>query len=125
MYLAFLIIGVAGFIVTLTIANGEYANLSSSFALPIIMGGMFTAFSKNPLLTFNEKHLEVKLAPAASRVFLKKSDFKSVTVSKKKIIIESSVRKPLKIHLSLFEETDQSKITSLFEKFAHVTYEGQ
>lgn len=125
MYLICLIFGAAGFIVTITMANGEYANLSTSFALPMIAGGMFTAFGKTSLLTFNPKHIEVKLAPVSSRVFLKNTDFKSVTVTKKKIIIESSVRKPLKIPLNLFEESDQSKITSLFEKFAHVTYEGK
>ncbi len=115
--------GVLGLVYVFFFSSWPYFNVFEFFILVAILVGASMAVSSTPLLVIQKNSLIVKLSPSASRIFLRKNDLKGVTISDKKIILESTVRRPLEIPLSLFETDDQRTIIGHFESFTSVNYD--
>lgn len=114
--------GILGLVYVFYVPHYPVFNFLEFFILVVILAGAAFAVSSTPHLVIKKNGLVVKLSPSASRIFLRKDDLKGVTVSDKNIILESTVRKPLQIPLSLFGVDDQSAIIGHLESFTSVNY---
>ncbi len=112
--------GILGLVYVFCVPHSPYLNILELFILVVILAGAALAVSSTPHLVIKKNSLIVRLSPSASRIFLSKEDLKGVTVSDKKITLDSTVRGPLSIPLSLFGADDRSAIVGKFESFTKV-----
>ena len=80
---------------------------------------LFNIQKKNPLVRFKDKHLEVKLAPLASKNFVSYKDIISITKPTDKVLelvyLNGAKDKKLKFHLSLLTPHEGERLLGLLK----------
>lgn len=113
-YLAYALISVGILSVILALSTGKTFLISNSI-IPTVIGCVFFAVKNIPVVSFQENHLELKLAPLAAKKFIRYDNIESIEVEEKRIIITIADKKrPLKLPVGIFRPEDRETAKETF-----------
>lgn len=96
--------------------SSALATMLGPFFLALIIGTIQRSWSKKPIILILDKHIEIKLAPAASTILVKKSDISDIQITDKHIIVQRKTRKKIKLAIKLVDAKQRSTLKDEFKK---------